>query len=288
MPNISLCDSLFSGALASSCIDPPPTHAHLMAERSRRRRPQRLIVNATIDECNFFIAEVGPHSVARLNAQIDELFNAPHDPDNDASASLANAAYRTTDEVAWHTSLKPDSKYKKVMTVAKKSINENKNSKVCASTNLVKAMARRVRAMETSYMLKHDATWGQRIANFVTTSESTLIEGLILYHIARGLQPKLKTAINKELPRRKNVQGGRPHVSFRPPLGRHRHPHGNDRVDLVRRRRARSDEQSSRRPQPSWYFGGRRSMHENPKGNPACLLHWGVSAWDACACLSMA
>lgn len=158
------------------------------------------IFAATINDCNSLISKAGPLIGADRKAQVNKLLDAPHDPDDDASATLRHAAHGANDGSSRHSQLKAAMNYKKVVAISNNSLNKNKNSPARAGVNKVKVMACGIDAMEQSYKLPPDATWKTLISDFILVCETTLVEGLVLYHCGRDLAPaRLQSAIKKEM-----------------------------------------------------------------------------------------
>lgn len=129
-----------------------------------------------------------------------DALDAPHDPDDPESAPVCKAAYGTSDGTRWAASLKPDASYKKCASVANKSINLNNNAKLRVAIDNLKENCKKIDTMCRTYKIQDDSDAHAKLNKVIRAAETTLVEGLVLYHCGKSIKPqKLKTLVNKEM-----------------------------------------------------------------------------------------
>ena len=144
------------------------------------------------------LARGGPFIVADRKKQIQAFMDSAYDTDAADSCSLAQALGGKTDGGVWTEGLAENAPLKKCMSVAKKTINANRNTKLKHGLDKVKALVEAVEVAEKTFSLVGDATWRANVDASLVRGYTTIAEGLVLFHCTTLKATKLKAAIVKE------------------------------------------------------------------------------------------
>lgn len=150
------------------------------------------------EKVQSMLDEAGPKLVDKYKSKIDGMLNSGYDPDEPQGPTLENVLGGTTTGAVWSDNLPKDASYKKCCDKAKKTMNQNKNSKLSEKLEMMVGLWEAVKGFEKAFKLEGDKEWHDKLDKSIRRGQTTIVEGLILYHCSSLKMAKLKSAILKE------------------------------------------------------------------------------------------